>query len=197
MYKLGIEVKVSDTATPALAEVMRSFTGQKPDLMSRIAAGAEVLTRRHIAESAAPSRHRTAQRLGATPTGYLARRANAVESSHTGSTATVTLGGEAEIFARAFGDVTVNARPGKSLAIPWRAEAYGRRPREFTDLFPVKSKRGNAFLARRDGKTLQFVYLLKRSVLLPEDRGLLPSDEQYVQITEQAAVEFIEEKLTS
>lgn len=197
MYKLGVEVTVNDKATPALAEVMRSFTGEKPDLMARIAGGAEVLTRRYIAEIAAPSRHKTAQRLGATPTGYLARRANAVESSHTGDTATITLGGEAEIFARAFGDVTVNARPGKMLTIPWRAEAYGRRAGEFSDLFVVRSKRGNAFLARRDGKTLQFVYLLKRSVLLPEDRGLLPSDEQYVQITEQAAVEFIEEKLAA
>lgn len=197
MYKLGVEVKVNDTATPALAEVMRSFAGQKPDLMSRIAGGAEVLTRRHIAEVAAPSRHTTAQRLGAKATGYLTRRANAVESSYSGSTATVTLGGEAEIFARAFGPVTVNARAGKMLTIPWRAEAYGRRAGEFSDLFIVRSKRGNAFLARRDGKLLQFVYLLKRSVSLPEDRGLLPSDEQYVQITEQAAVEFIQEKLAA
>jgi hypothetical protein len=192
-YRLGIEI--NSNVTPALEAIMRDIGGigyaGRNQFMGMVAANAEVLTRRHILETAAPTRHKTAQRLGATPTGYLERRAERIESTYTGSTATVILGGEAEIFARAFGPVTVRARSAKNLTIPLIAEAYGRRAGEFSDLFPITSSRGNKLLVRRDGKLLKAYYLLKPQVVLPEDRGLLPSDEQYTQVVEMAAQDFI------
>lgn len=191
LYRLDVAIK--DSASPEVAKLLRVFDragGGMADFMKVVAAKGEDLTRRHILE-AATTRHTTATRLGATPTGYLAKRANAIESVATGDTATIRLGGAPEIFARAFGDVVVKPVLAKKLTIPLIAEAYGKRAREIPGLFPVRTKRGNALLMGRDGKQLKAYYLLKDSVRLPQDRGLLPSDEDYRQMVGEAATDFI------
>ena len=38
-----------------------------------------------------------------------------------------------------------------------------------------KSRKGNKFLARRDGRSLELVYLLKDGVTQPKDSTLLPT----------------------
>lgn len=211
-----IEVKISDQATPILAELQRKLE-DRTELNRSIAAVSEVLTRRHIAEVAAPLRHTTAKRLGAKPTGYLNRRANAIESSGTREEAIIRLGGAPEIFARVDGPVIIRAKE-KLLTIPATAEAYGRRAGEFSDLrfvmFPsgakalirapghkrgpervrpvpkIRAGRGSSE-KRRQGPHPEVVFWLRDEVELPQDRGLLPSEDQYTQAAELGARDYL------
>ncbi len=161
---------------------------QKLEFADKLAGKFEEQTREHIAQ-AAQSRHKTAEKLGANPSQYLLNKAASVEAI--GAPGRVLLSVSGEIFKRTFQPVTVTASAAKMLTIPWTAEAYGKRAGEFGKLFVYVSKHGDgaAFLARREGGTMKFLFLLKRSVVLPQDRGLLPSEEDFFKTTEQTADE--------
>ena len=146
----------------------------------------EELTRSHIA-TAAQTRHKTATRLGASPTQYLLNKASSVEAI--GAPGRVLLSVSGEIFKRTFEPVTVSAVNAKMLTIPIAAESYGKRAGEFGKLFVFTAKTGkqSSFLARKvDGK-MEFLFLLKKTVVLPQDRGLLPSEEDIFKAVEQTA----------
>ena len=188
---IALNIKVNDAVTPTLKRLQSQLT-DRTELNAKIAATAETLTRRYLIEVAAPVRHKTAERLGATPTGYLGRRANAIESRGTKDAAIVSLGSEADIFARVDGPVIVRARAAKFLTIPATAAAFGRRAREIGGLFPVTFKTGSKALVQKDGKKLKVFYWLKEAVTLPQDRELLPSDEGYEKAAELAAQDFVD-----
>lgn len=192
MSSFSINVDVTDKATPVLAALHRELT-DKTGLHKYIGAAAEAGTRMHI-RKAATARHTTASKLGARPTGYLTKRAELVEGRGNAEQAEITVTGA--IFKRTFGPVTVRPVAKKMLAIPMRAEAYGKRPGEFSDLFIFRSKQGRLFLARQAGEgRLHFLFLLKASVVLPQDRGLLPSDAQFAQLSELAARSYLNKRL--
>jgi hypothetical protein len=159
---------------------------EKVEFADHVAGNVEELTRAHII-TAAQTRHTTATRLGATPTQYLLSKASSVEAI--GSPGRVLLSVSGAIFKRTFQPVTVSAVNAKMLTIPVAAESYGKRAGEFGKLFVYQSKGGSgpAFLAQKDGKTMKFLFLLKRSVVLPQDRGLLPSEEDLFRTVEQTA----------
>lgn len=189
---LKIDIAVSDKGTPVLADLHRELS-DRTSLHKYIGAAAEAGTRLHI-RSAASQRHTTASKLGAKPTGYLTKRAELVEGTGNAQQAEITVTGA--IFKRVFGPVTVRPVAKKMLAIPMRAEAYGKRPGEFNDLFVYRSKQGRLFLAKKAAPgRLQFYFLLKVSVVLPQDRGLLPSDEQFGQLSELAARGYLSKQL--
>jgi hypothetical protein len=83
-----------------------------------------------------------------------------------------------------FGGVILPRRA-KYLAIPMNAQAEGKSPRAFPDLFPIRSKDGRLFLARRPmfiarrkantGGAVVFMYALKRSVTMPRRPWLSPA----------------------
>lgn len=186
---VDLTVTVNDQATPFLAEVQRALT-DLTEVNQAMAASVEDGTAEHV-RKAASTRHETASKLGARPTGYLTRRADLTEGRATAQGVTVSVTGA--IFRRAFGPVTVKGRERKFLTIPWRAEAYGRRAGEFGDkaFFVYRSKRGQAFLAKRsESGRIELYYLLKRSVVLPQDRGLLPSEEAFGGMMETGAREW-------
>lgn len=63
----------------------------------------------------------------------------------------------------------IKPKSGKYLAIPLSKAYKGRSPREFSNLFTVRSKSGDLFLAREKGKKdLEFCYYLATSVTIPE-----------------------------
>lgn len=187
----GIQIKATDEATPILVE-LRSELTNRTELNKYIGASSEAGTRSYL-RKIAPNKHATANKLGASPTGYLIKRAELVEGTGNRDRAKITVTGA--IFKRVFGPVTVTARKKKMLTIPWRAEAYGKRAGEFGDeLFVYRSKQGRAFLARNVGGIMQLLYLLKRSVTLPQDRSLLPSDEQFAQFAELAARAYLRKR---
>ena len=103
-----------------------------PGLLAKAAAGAlQVLVMRHL-QKVARERHNTANRLGATPTGFWAGSAQAVRLHTHANDAEVSVIHPG--IARAVRDVIIRPRRAKALTIPLRAEAYGRRPREFDRL---------------------------------------------------------------
>jgi len=188
----GLEITLEfkgDTKLSLLEKEMKF--PEKLEFADAVAANIEELTRKHIS-TAAQTRHKTATRLGATPTQYLLNKAASVEAI--GAPGRVLLSVSGDIFKRTFNPVTVSAVNAKMLTIPVAAESYGKRAGEFGDLFVYKSKggAGPAFLARREGKTMKFLFMLKRSVVLPQDRGLLPGEEDFFKSVEQTADDHLE-----
>ncbi len=198
MPAITLKVEFKGDSKLALLEEEMTFA-DKVEFADAVAGNLEELTRSHIA-TAAQTRHKTAQRLGATPTQYLLNKAASVEAI--GAPGRVLLSVSGEIFKRTFREVTVSAVNAKMLTIPIAAESYGKRAGEFGKLFAFTAKTGkqSSFLARKvDGK-MQFLFLLKRSVVLPQDRGLLPSEEDVFKTVEQTAddqLTLMMRKLTS
>lgn len=63
----------------------------------------------------------------------------------------------------------ITATKTKFLAIPLDIESKGKSPREFSNLFFVPGKHdGYGFLARADGDKLKRLFILKKSVKIPE-----------------------------
>ena len=144
-----------------------------------------------------PQRHRTAARLGAQPTGWLERGIQMISARSDESTATVDLTGNAATAAqRVDGPVTIVPRGKKWLTIPATAEAYGRRPGEFSQLRVLFFGRGRIALGVGPGKGEQgprkVFFWLRKSVTLPQDRTLLPPDEVLRAGVDAAAEEFLE-----
>lgn len=168
----------------------------KVEFFDGLADDFEILTRQHITK-ASRTRHKSAARLGANPTGYLEKIATAQEGVKAeGTPGLITLRLQGEIFKRAFGQVTVK-KDSKPLTIPIAAESYGRRAKELGPMFRIKSRKGNVLLVQNDPedkKKLKLLYVLKDQVTLPQDRGLLPSDEQFLRAAEKAAIRHV--KLT-
>lgn len=209
---LAVNVAVSDSATPALHALHEALT-DKSELHAYMASSGEAGTRQYL-RGIAPHTHTTAERLGASPTNYLLKRAELTESSHSADKATVTVNGA--IFQRALGPVTVTARRSKWLTIPGTAEAYGKSAREFNDLRVqffgkglmglVKAEQSNVGTRARAGFDTErntrrppllnagrgdVYFWLKKSVVLPHDRTLLPDELAYAQWAEIAARAYL------
>ena len=134
--------------------------------------------------AASQSRHRTASRLGAPPTGHLSEGAANIHMVDAGGKAVVVV--PIPGISRAFGDLHIRPRNKRALTIPINAVAYGVRAPELADrgwtLFTAKAKDGpgaGILFGRksRKGSTVA-LYLLRTSADIPQDRGLLPSDDE-------------------
>lgn len=134
--------------------------------------------------AAAGARHRTASRLGAMPTGHLSEGAANIRMEKEGSRAVVVV--PIPGITRAFGDLHIRPTNKKALTIPINAAAYGVRAPELADsgwhLFTLPSRQGpgaGILFGRRDGMpSAVALYLLRNSADIPQDRGLMPSDEE-------------------
>jgi hypothetical protein len=174
------------------------YTGERrAGLHAHIAARERELFREHLTLLAA-TRHRTADRLGASPTGFLAGAADSVEARSDAAAADILIGVPG--LGRAFADLHIRARNAGALTIPVHGDAYGRRAGEFDDLFIWRAKKedgdsgsSKAFLARKGpGDTLVLMYVLLKSVIIPQDRSLLPSDEEITLTAEIGALDYQE-----
>lgn len=200
---MKMKILQGDASTPLLKELQAALKpGSKESLKLRkgMAARLEDTTRSHIVQ-ASRTRHKTALRLGAAPTGYLASLAETVESFVSGNAdglIRVTVYGN--IFARVDGDVNVAPRQRQWLAIPNVKEAYARRPREIAGLRFVLFKKDKlaALVTDLEGppapgkrQPLKVWYWLKKGVTLPQDRQLLPTEQDYLDAIEKAADDFL------
>lgn len=201
---MKMKILQGDATTPFLKQLQAAIKpGSSTSLKFRqtLAGSVERLTRDHI-RTAAATRHKTANRLSAKATGYLEKKEATVESQVTGNAdglIKVTVYGD--IFARVDGDVSVKPRTKKWLAIPNTAEAYGRRPFELKGLRFVLMKKGKlaALVRDLDGppdekgrQPSEVVYWLKKGVTLPQDRGLLPTEAEYLKALEEGAGIFLD-----
>ena len=144
----------------------------------------------HIAR-ASVSRHKTADRLGAVYTKYLefapgrtrsvGTHGNAIESSDATAYGVSINVLNTEGVARAYHDVTIRPRMAKALTIPVHADAYGRRvadlKAEGRAIFRPKGTR--LLVEELPGGKMRPLYALVKSVTLPQDPGLMPSDSDY------------------
>lgn len=134
--------------------------------------------------AAAGARHRTASRLGAMPTGHLSEGAANIRMEKEGSRAVVVV--PIPGITRAFGDLHIRPQNAKALTIPINAVAYGVRAPELAargwDLFTLSGKQGpgaGVLFGRKAGEgSTVALYLLRTSADIPQDRGLMPSDEE-------------------
>lgn len=200
----------NDEATPVLTRLVNQLT-DRTGLHQSIANAAENLTRDYL-RGIAPSRHRTAERLGAQPTGHLERAAESVSSEHNAEEAVIGITSPG--ISRALADLTITPKNSKYLTIPATAEAYGRRARSFNDLRLAVFGRDTLALVKAEQSSLAdrsrsgfdyenrapmatagrapVYYWLVKSVELRQDRTLLPSDELYKAAAEEGAVRYLE-----
>jgi len=170
-------------------------------LNARIAAESERWIKGpQVAGKISAEQHRTANNLGATPTGHLAEAYEGIEGQYDDKAATLTIPGASRLRA-AFGPyVLVPKKPNGFLSLPAQREAYGRRAREFDDLFILKTAAGRTdnrkalFLARAKGKGIEVMYVLVKSAEIPEDKTLIPFDE-LEEVAAIAAGEYIDSEI--
>ena len=156
----------------------------EPDFASFAAGESLAITVKDHVSAASSSRHRTASRLGAMPTGHLSEGAANIRMEKEGSRAVVVV--PIPGITRAFGDLHIRPTNKKALTIPINAAAYGVRAPELEDsgwhLFTLPSWQGpgaGILFGRRDGMpSTVALYLLRTSADIPQDRGLMPSDEE-------------------
>lgn len=129
--------------------------------------------RAHLGREAA-LRHSWAHRLGASPTGHLGKAETSFRADAGAATVTVHSPG----ISRAFHDLRIVTRNKPYLTIPVHRLGYGRRASEVSAAHRLFRPKGRDFLmAKVDGKAT-VIYLLRKAVLVPQDRTLLPSDDE-------------------
>ena len=178
-----ITLDVTEAVNPRLMEFLAAKVGPewRRDLLGAAAASLAETVRAHLRGL---SRHATAERLGATPTGFHAEGAARVTHSATPDEATVRV--PVPGIARALRDVEIRPVRARALTIPLAAEAYARRAGElrrlgWTIFRPLKKgeKKGGE---RRDvlmgrppgGGEAKPLYSLVTRVLQRRDPTLLP-----------------------
>jgi hypothetical protein len=163
--------------------ILQDTLRDRAGLNQRLAADAESFVKKRGAEIS-KTEHRTAERLGATPTGHLAEAFQGIEGRVDDVSAMLLIPRASRLRA-AFGAYRVLPKTARFLTIPYIAEAYGRRAREFDDLeFSielVKFSNGSSDYARcliKKGSSPPVVmFLLASKADIPEDRGLFPFEE--------------------
>ncbi len=125
------------------------------------------------------SRHRTAESLGAVPTGFLQKGARAIVCA--GDGVDIPIPG----FARVFHPLDIRPRRAKALTIPINRVSYGVRAGRLSEegwsLFRVSTRGGGPgagiLFGRRGGeRAATALYLLRTRARIKQDRTLLPTD---------------------
>jgi hypothetical protein len=137
--------------------------------------------------------HRTANRLGASPTEHLAKQARKIEAQSDATEAVILLPRAGRLRA-AYGTYTIKPGAGKKfLAIPANAKTYGKRPGEIQETLKFVPFGGAAgrfkALVFPDG---EIAYWLKASITMEEDKTLIPFDILARDLAEEA-VDYIDE----
>ena len=176
-----MSLKVTLETTGMTPEQLGALDARMADhaaLNQRVAGDAERFVRLRGPQVAA-TRHRTAESLGAVPTGHLEKAYSQAEGVADESSAAILLPRASRLRA-AFGPYVCRPTAGhKFLTIPVNAAAYGRRAREFDDLIPIRAGPKKTLILARDlgeGR-LETMYVLVPSANIPEDPTLFPFDE--------------------
>lgn len=192
---LTIDVRGIDDAEDTLQAVRMALANREP-LHAKMATTATDFTREFLIGT---PRHRTAERLGATPTGFRAKNARAIQPDWDIDAAIIRIPRSTGL-ARAFGDVVIEPKSGrKYLTIPDHAETYGKSVRDF----PEGTFKFAILQAHRPFPVLVFAedggrhkkgdvgYWLRRKVTQKQDRSLLPTDGAYQEISRRVIVAYV------
>lgn len=193
---LTIDVIGLAEATGELQRI-RGALADRSQLHAALAVDALKFTQDYVSQS---NRHATAQRLGATPTGFRERAAKKIEAGSDAQAAIVRIPRSTGL-GRAFADITIVPGTGRTyLTIPADDETYGKVVRDFPkDAFKFAiftTARGPApvLIWAETGGTHtkgEVAWWLRRKVIQKQDRTLLPTDEGYQELGRQRAVVYI------
>lgn len=189
-----IKIDIKDKSTPMIRRLESLMVG-KNEIHKAIAGEEYLLFRNHL-EQAEPTRHNTAQRLGAAPTGHLQRAADSVESSHDASNATISITSPG--IRRAFGPVEIRPVRRRALTIPSHAASYGKRVSDLAnDGWKIFRLKGMDVLAgRREGdENPTVLFWLRAKTVLQHDPGLLPSNDQIADAAMAAIEKLLRRKI--
>ena len=168
----------------------------EPDFAAFAAGESLAITVKDHVSAASSSRHRTASRLDAPPTGHLEKGAARVTSHATADRATVRV--PIAGIARAFRDLEIEPVSAKALTIPVAAAAYGHRVRELARLgwSIFRPKGHDVLMGSRNGSEAEPLYALKKRVVVRQDRTLLPSDEAVSAAVNKACAAYVKYELS-
>ena len=194
---MNVHVAITHDPNGPIAKLTRTLDGQgRIDLHAAMGTAVQHVTAAHVA-----SLHRSdgslLWKLEAAPTGFFQQASLQIESpaalASDSNAATLTLSFVG--VKRAFQSVTVVPRTAKYLAIPIDRIAVGHTPRECWDewgLFIATDKTKNqVYVAQRDGNHIKMLWVLKRSLTQKQDRGILPSTEQWERAARGAAIDHL------
>lgn len=181
---MTITIDVSNLAAEEL-QALRTRLADSGPIHAAMASAAETFVKDFGAKN---QEHRSASRLGASPTNHLFKAYRDIESQSDASSARLLVPRATRLRA-AFGGYTV--RPGngrKYLTIPVAAAAYGKRAGEIPDLqFMRVGPKKTPILARPDGNgRITTFYLLAKQAVIPADEGLIPFDDMTAQAADAA-----------
>lgn len=201
---LSIAVNVEQSLT-RLARLLAKVQNRRP-LMAAVGKRGEVELRRHAAD-----RNSEPNRKGWPRTNFWSRRirANTVLSEVTESSAVVDIAAP-EIRQKVYGGTITPQGGRKFLAIPARAEAYGKSPLSFANLRFVFTGKGKGMLVADDAiqgptqrgqkriakkQTGAAYYFLVKSVTQNPDPRALPNEAEFYAALVREAEAFLARQL--
>lgn len=175
---MSIKVEITYDNANQLAFLTEALN-DKAGMHGRIARDA-LLFVKDFGAAKSTTEHRTAETLGAKPTGHLAKAYAGIEAQSDAASARLLVPSASRLRA-AFGAYTLTPKNSEYLTLPVNADAYGRRAREFDNLIALRvGPRKSLILAREiEGGGLETMYFLTKSVNIREDASLIPFDEIY------------------
>ena len=197
---VGIRIKL-DEVRPAVARMLAALNPEgRRTLHKKIGHRLQNLIRDHLLDYA-QGHHKTAEKLGAQPTGFWS---TAVESvSMPSALQTDEQSARLELaspgMARAFGPVDILPNGHPFLTLPVAPEAYGNRigtkdnPR-FPGGFFFQGKSGGLLYGIKRGEEIYPLYLLVASVHQEQDRTILPSDEDIVNASIEVTADYFQKQ---
>jgi len=179
---VGVNIDVLENVGEGFAELISMLEGAgRVQLHQAMGLYVQQETAEHLSDIA-HTRHATAERIGAAPTGFWADAAERVESpsalSADASGATLTIAHPG--IKRAFQSVTIVPVRAAALAFPIHEIAYGHRAAELWDALKLFIPKGSSIIAMHDASGgILPLFALCRSVTQEQDRTLLPSDQEW------------------
>lgn len=171
-------------------------------LFSAAGNAVSVLINRYLKIVAAPTHHKTADRLGATPTGHLEKRTS-FSATENEAEVSIPIPG----INRAFNNLTIVPKDKPYLTLPVSAVSYGKRAATVRGLGymifrpAAKGSHKNAqgrfssyqdlLMGTKDGETIP-LYVLKKRVEQKRDPSLLPTENEIGNTAARAMLQQIQ-----
>jgi hypothetical protein len=185
MSGIGLQIDVRSAEVDQLVSRLLDGLTDLTPLNEQVGIRTTERTRNHLV-AIAQTRHATATRLGATPSGHWGQAAEKTSFQANQEGAIISI--EQPGIGRVAHDVTIEPGPGKKyLTLPAIAAAYNQRAYRISGLHVMvrflEGERRAVALAMDSGEGKDRVetvwYWLVTSVTQKQDRTLLPSDEEY------------------
>lgn len=180
-------MKIDVIIPESLTRFMQQLKGAgRHELFAAAGEAVQTLINRYLKHVVAPTHHKTADRLGATPTGHY-ETPSRFHATSSYAEIIIPIPG----ISRAFKNIVITPKKAPFLTLPLNAVSYGKRAAEVRRigwmLFRPPAKGAHKtesgkfdryqdiLMGSKDGETVP-LYLLKKRVHQKQDRSLLPSD---------------------